>query len=88
MPNSSALAGIFRLALEQKLTCATRGDVANNAFCKQFRGSPMPTGKKAASDAGKILSNPKSTKAQKEVAASDLAQRKDVPTAKKPKGRK
>lgn len=39
----------------------------------------MATGKKPASDASKILSNPKSTKKQKEVAASDLAQapRKD-----------
>jgi hypothetical protein len=36
----------------------------------------MPTGKKAASDASRILSNPKSTKAEKEVAASDLAQRR------------
>lgn len=34
----------------------------------------MTTGKKPASDAGKILSNPKSTKKEKEVAASDLAQ--------------
>lgn len=36
----------------------------------------MPTGKKPASDAGKILNNPKSTKREKEVAASDLAQRR------------
>lgn len=36
----------------------------------------MPTGKKAASDAGKILSDPHSTKREREVAASDLAQRK------------
>lgn len=36
----------------------------------------VTTGKKAASDAGKILSNPKSTKKEKEVAASDLSQRK------------
>ena len=36
----------------------------------------MTTGKKAASDAGKVLSNSKSTKKQKEIAASDLAQRK------------
>lgn len=40
----------------------------------------MATGKKAASDAAKILRSPKSTKKEKEVAASDLAQ------AKKPKG--
>lgn len=36
----------------------------------------MTTGKKPASDAGKILSTPKSTAKQKEVAASDLAQAK------------
>jgi hypothetical protein len=36
----------------------------------------MATGKKAASDAGKILADPKSTKKEKEVAASDLAQAK------------
>ena len=36
----------------------------------------MTTGKKAASDAAKILSNPNSTKKEKEVAASDLAQRR------------
>jgi hypothetical protein len=36
----------------------------------------MTTGKKAASDAARILRNPNSTKKQKEVAASDLAQRK------------
>ena len=34
----------------------------------------MTTGKKAGSDAGKILRDPKSTKKEKEVAASDLAQ--------------
>jgi hypothetical protein len=32
------------------------------------------TGKKAASSAGKVLSNPKSTKAEKAAAASALAQ--------------
>ncbi len=36
----------------------------------------MTTGKKAAHDASKQLRNPKSTKKQKEVAASDLAQRR------------
>ncbi len=36
----------------------------------------MATGKKVASDAGKVLSNPKSTKKEKELAASDLAQAK------------
>ncbi len=35
----------------------------------------MATGKKAASTAGKILSSPTSTKAEKKVAASDLSQR-------------
>jgi hypothetical protein len=44
----------------------------------------MATGKKAASDAAKILRDPKSTKKEKEVAASDLAQRKGAP-ADKPK---
>lgn len=33
------------------------------------------TGKKAASAAGKVLSNPKSTKAEKSAAASALAQK-------------
>jgi hypothetical protein len=36
----------------------------------------MATGKKPASDAGRILRDPKSSRKQKEVAASDLAQRK------------
>ncbi len=34
----------------------------------------MPTGKKAASDAGKVLADPKATKPEKAAAASDLAQ--------------
>lgn len=34
------------------------------------------TGKKPASDAGRILRDPKSTPKEKEVAASDLAQRR------------
>jgi hypothetical protein len=34
----------------------------------------MPTGKKAASDAGKVLADPKATPAEKSAAASDLAQ--------------
>lgn len=42
----------------------------------------MTTGKKAASDAGKVLSNPKSTPKQKEIAASDLAQRRSTPPKK------
>jgi len=41
------------------------------------------TGKSAASAAGKILSNPASTKAQKKVAASDLSQ---APGKKKKRG--
>ncbi|MBR7971197.1 hypothetical protein [Burkholderia cenocepacia] len=44
----------------------------------------MTTGKKAASDAGKQLRDSKSTKREKEVAASDLAQRKGS-TSSKPK---
>ncbi len=39
-------------------------------------GSRMGTSKSDASKASKILSNPKSTPAQKSVAASDLAQKK------------
>jgi len=42
----------------------------------------MATGKKPASEAGKILRNPKSTKKEKEVAASDLAQRKSAVSGK------
>jgi hypothetical protein len=42
----------------------------------------MATGKKAASDAGKLLRDPKSTKKEKEVAASDLAQRKGAMSSK------
>jgi hypothetical protein len=44
----------------------------------------MTTGKKPASDASRILRNPKSTPKQKEVAASDLSQRRG---ANKPKGK-
>jgi hypothetical protein len=42
----------------------------------------MATGKNAASDAAKVLSNPKSTPAQKAAAASDLAQVKKNPKKK------
>jgi len=34
----------------------------------------LATGKKAASDAGKVLKDPKATAAEKVAAASDLAQ--------------
>jgi hypothetical protein len=37
-------------------------------------GGEMATGKKPASDAGKVLADPKSTQEEKEIAASDLAQ--------------
>ena len=47
----------------------------------------MATGKKAASDAGKILRDPKSTKKEKDPAASDLAQRKG-PASNKSKPKK
>jgi hypothetical protein len=48
----------------------------------------MTTGKKAASDAGKTLSNPKSSARDKEIAASDLAQaRRKAPEPPKKKGR-
>jgi len=36
----------------------------------------VTTGKKAASDAGKVLADPKATAAEKSAAASDLAQTK------------
>ncbi len=36
----------------------------------------MATGKKPASDAGRVLQDPKSTKKEREIAASDLAQAK------------
>ena len=45
----------------------------------------MATGKKAASKASKILSNKSSTKTEKTVAGSDLAQRKSPKG--KPKGK-
>lgn len=43
----------------------------------------MPTGKKAASEAGKVLADPKSTKAEKAAAASDLAQTPEKGSGKK-----
>ena len=44
----------------------------------------MATGKKPASDAGRILSDPRSTRREKEVAASDLAQaRRHAPPKKR-----
>lgn len=43
----------------------------------------MTTGKKPASDAGKMLGNKQSTTKQKEVAASDLSQAKKPPKGKK-----
>lgn len=36
----------------------------------------MPTGRKPASDSGRVLRDPKSTKREREIAASDLAQAK------------
>jgi hypothetical protein len=48
----------------------------------------MPTGKKPASDASKQLRDPKSTKKEKEVAASDLAQRKGATKDSGKKGKK
>jgi len=44
----------------------------------------MPTGKKPASDAGKQLRSKKSTKAEREVAGSDLAQARGKPAPRKP----
>jgi hypothetical protein len=43
----------------------------------------VTTGKKAASDASKVLRNPKSSARQKEIAASDLAQARHKSPAKK-----
>jgi hypothetical protein len=43
----------------------------------------MPTSKKVASKASKVLKSPKATKAEKSVAASDLAQTKRKPRKKK-----
>ncbi len=43
----------------------------------------MPTGKKAASDAGKVLADPNATPAEKTAAASDLAQTQKKDSAKK-----
>jgi hypothetical protein len=42
----------------------------------------MTTGKKAASDAARKLSDPRSSKAVREIAASDLAQARHRPTKK------
>ncbi|MCX5055240.1 MULTISPECIES: hypothetical protein [unclassified Streptomyces] len=44
--------------------------------------NPKQTGKKAASDAGKVLADPQATKAEKSAAASALAQ---TPSSKKKK---
>jgi hypothetical protein len=44
------------------------------ALAHHFIGRTMPTGKKPASKAGKELSSKKSSKDEKTVAASDLAQ--------------
>jgi len=43
----------------------------------------MSTGKKPASDASRILSNEKSTAKEKEVAGSDLSQRRGTDKPKK-----
>lgn len=47
------------------------------------KGINVPTSKKVASKASKVLKSPKATKAQKSVAASDLAQTKRKPRKKK-----
>jgi hypothetical protein len=48
----------------------------------------MTTGKKPASDASRILRNPKSSKKEREVAASDLAQRRGASKPSSQKGGK
>ncbi len=45
----------------------------------------MPTSKRVAKKASKVLKSPKATKAQRSVAASDLAQTKKKPKSKKEK---
>jgi hypothetical protein len=45
----------------------------------------MPTSKRVAKKASKVLGSPKATKAQKSVAASDLAQSKRKAKPKKKK---
>jgi hypothetical protein len=47
----------------------------------------MATSKKDASLAGRQLSNPKSTKAERSVAGSDLAQARRGPSGSKGKGK-
>lgn len=46
----------------------------HNHLAQEEDLSPITTGKKDASKAGKILPDPSSSKAMKNVAASDLAQ--------------
>lgn len=48
----------------------------------------MSTSKKPASSAGRALSNPSSTRAQRRVAASDLAQAPRKASGSKKKGKK
>ena len=48
----------------------------------------MSTGKKAASAAGHVLSDPKATKAERSVAASDLAQRRSTSSSRSSGARK
>ncbi|WP_175152992.1 hypothetical protein [Paraburkholderia ultramafica] len=68
-----------------KISIATHTMILPNMMrVRLTREVTMATGKKAASDAGKQLRDPKSTKRQKEVAASDLAQRNSA-TSSKPK---
>jgi hypothetical protein len=45
-------------------------------FYSCYLEAAMTTGKKVASDAAKMLRDPKSTKKEKELAGSDLAQAK------------
>jgi len=52
---------------------ALRRPAPSNQIEHEEGGEDMPTGKKASSDAGKVLSDPKATPAEKSAAASDLA---------------
>ena len=64
------------------------GSVMEKYVPQRLRGTTMTTSKKDASAASKQLKNPKSTKAEKAVAGSDLSQAKGGGGAKKKKKKK
>ena len=65
---------LSELARRVEVTSAVDARELERIFRQE--GGEMPTSKKDASAASKQLTNPKSTKAQKSVAASDLSQAK------------